>query len=154
MFASSKIRFGENFSKFGGILSFTSANQIPALTGKKILVVDDTQDIQYLESQFLKQAGAEVDFASNGLEAVHKALDGDHDAILMDLHMPILDGLMATQRLRENGYEKPIIAVTADCQQAVRKLAFEKGVNDYISKPLTGFRLLHALEQACTNHKS
>lgn len=119
------------------------------LNGKRILVVDDVSDNRLLESLFLRRMGAEVEFAINGLEAIKKASEGDHDAILMDLHMPVLDGIRATSRLRNEGYTKPIIAVTADGQQAMRRLAFEVGFDDYIAKPMTMLQLMHSLNRFC-----
>ncbi|MEZ0390908.1 MAG: response regulator [Pseudobdellovibrionaceae bacterium] len=117
--------------------------------GSRFLVVDDIQDNRTLESLFLQKTGAQVEFAINGLEAIDKALRGDFDAVLMDLHMPVLDGITAAAHLRHKGYKKPIIAVTADCQQVVRKLAFETGFDDFISKPLSSFQLLSSLRKFC-----
>lgn len=116
-----------------------------SLKGKKVLIVDDVKDNQMLESFYVRKAGCEVELASNGSEAVEKALNGDHDAILMDLHMPVLDGISATVRLRDKGYQKPIIAVTADTQSNVRHRAYQVGFNDFISKPLRRSELLQAL---------
>jgi hypothetical protein len=116
-----------------------------SLKGKKVLIVDDVKDNQMLESFYVRKAGCEVELASNGSEAVEKALHGDHDAILMDLHMPILDGISATVQLRDQGYLKPIIAVTADTQSNVRNRAYQVGFDDFISKPLRRSELLHAL---------
>jgi CheY-like chemotaxis protein len=118
-----------------------------SLKGKRILVVDDIFDNRNLESLYLRREGAEVDTANNGAEAVEKAMVGNHDAIVMDLHMPILDGLQATAQLREQGYKKPIIAVTADCMKEMRLMAFENGCDDYLSKPLGSFKLIQALHR-------
>lgn len=129
----------------------TEGNFFEDLKGKKILVVDDVRENQMIESIFLKRAGAFVDLASNGLEAIEKALNGSHDAVLMDLHMPYLDGLTATARLRDQGYSKPIIAVTADTQNSVRRRAIEVGFDDYLSKPLKAKDLLSVVAKFCGN---
>ncbi|MEK7356778.1 MAG: ATP-binding protein, partial [Bdellovibrionota bacterium] len=83
------------------------------LEGEKVLVVDDSVDNQILVEHFLQAAGAEVTKAMNGAEAIDKAMSGDFDVVLMDLQMPVLDGLSATHELRAKGYTKPIIALTA-----------------------------------------
>jgi hypothetical protein len=127
---------------------------LKSLAGKRILVVDDMEDNQILESHYLKRAGAHVDLASNGVEAVEKALQGDHDAVLMDLHMPLLDGLHATARLRREGYGKPIIAITADTEKEVKDRAFALGFTEYLSKPLSRFDLLKALGRFCCANSS
>lgn len=119
------------------------------LKGKKILVVDDLPDNRMLECLYLKRAGAQVEQACNGVEAVTKALLENPDAILMDLHMPELDGLGAISRLRKEGYIKPIIAITANGQQSVRQIAFELGVDEYISKPLMNSEWLKCVARLC-----
>lgn len=123
---------------------------LEVLKGKKVLVVDDLLDNRLLEILFLKKAGVLVEQACNGIEAVAKALVQHFDAILMDLHMPELDGLGATARLRKEGFINPIIAVTANGQQNVREIAFSVGVDDYISKPLSNRELLESLARHCT----
>jgi CheY-like chemotaxis protein len=115
------------------------------LKGKRILIVDDIIENQMLESIYLKKVGAEVECAGNGLEAVEKAMCGTHDAILMDLHMPYLDGITATVRLREKGYQKPIIAITADGRHSIEMRAQEVGFSDYLVKPLYSSDLIEAL---------
>lgn len=124
------------------------------LKGKKVLVVDDISDNRILESLYLKKVGADVSYASNGIEAIEMALKMDPDAILMDLHMPYMDGMGATARLRDRGYSKPIIAVTADCQQMVRKRAFEVGFDDYLSKPLSFLQLMITLARFVSQQSS
>jgi CheY-like chemotaxis protein len=133
----------------GGILTEVDVLNPANLRGKRVLVVDDVQENQVLESHFLIRAGAEVELASNGLEAVEKALHGNHDAILMDLHMPILDGLAAAMRLREKGYTKPIIAVTADAMDSMRDRAFNTGFNEYLLKPVMRVDLICAVRRIC-----
>lgn len=133
----------------GGHLTENCQINSKNLIGKKVLVVDDISDNRLLESLFLKKAGAEVEYAANGFEAVEVALREDPDAILMDLHMPMMDGIGATARLRDRGYRGPIIAVTADCQQMARKRAFEVGFDDYLSKPLTFLQLMVTLSRFC-----
>lgn len=118
-----------------------------SLRGKRILVVDDVIDNQILECCFLRRLGVITDVASNGVEAVQKALTGNYDAVLMDLHMPEMDGISATVQLRSQGFQKPIIAVTADVLDTIRQRVLSSGFNDYLSKPLCFQGLTGSLEK-------
>ncbi len=106
------------------------------LKGLKILLVEDVVDNQALMAHFLNLAGARVDVANNGNEGVAKALAGDFDAILMDIQMPVLDGYEATRQLRHQGYQAPIIALTAHALTEEREKSIEAGCNDHLSKPV------------------
>ena len=117
------------------------------LKGKKFLVVDDTIDNQILERMYLVSAGANVDLAANGEEGIRKALADDYDAILMDLHMPEVDGFIATKQLRKNGFSKPIIAVTANVLPETKETVLTSGFNEYLTKPLSRAALLETIDQ-------
>lgn len=111
------------------------------LTGVRILVADDGPDNQRLVSYMLRQAGAEVEIAGDGLEVVEagrasQASGRQYDVILMDIHMPLLDGYDATQRLRVAGYSRPIIALTAGTRAGDRDHCLRAGCDDYMSKPV------------------
>ena len=106
------------------------------LDGIRVLFVDDSEDNQKLISHFLKGAGASVDLAGNGREGVDRAMQGDYNVVLMDVQMPILDGYLATSELRKNGYERPIIALTAHAMKEERQKCLKVGCNDYMTKPL------------------
>lgn len=106
------------------------------LKGLNILVVEDSMDIQALVSKYLKYAQAEIEMANNGREGVKKALAEDFDLVLMDISMPILDGFEATRELREHGYKKPIIAMSAHAMKEEKEHALQVGFNDYITKPM------------------
>ncbi|MES2963983.1 MAG: response regulator [Bdellovibrionota bacterium] len=106
------------------------------LFGIKVLVVDDACDNRTLMSRFLTGAGAEVACAEHGREGVDKALAGSFDVILMDIQMPILDGYAATQELRNNGYDRPIIALTAHALKEERERSLSAGCDDHLTKPI------------------
>ena len=106
------------------------------LQDMNVLLVEDVVDNQALMVHFLNFAGAHVDVASNGSEGVEKALTGNYDAVLMDIQMPVLDGYQATQQLREQGYETPIIALTAHAMAEERERSLQAGCNDHLSKPV------------------
>ncbi len=106
------------------------------LAGVKILVVDDAPDNQVLISRFLKSAGAEVELAGNGVQAVEMAMNGDHKIVLMDIQMPQLDGYEATAMLRHQGYKQPIIALTAHAFKEERDRCISVGCTDHLTKPI------------------
>ncbi|HYX36332.1 MAG TPA: response regulator [Oligoflexus sp.] len=83
------------------------------LEGAKVLPADDTLDNPCLVAKYLTRAGATVDVAGDGEEAVTMAQAGDYDVVLMDIQMPKLDGYEATAKLRNEGYERPIVTLTA-----------------------------------------
>lgn len=98
---------------------------VAALSGVSILLVEDSEDNQSLLSRFLTLEGAQVDQANNGAEGVDKAVNGDHDVILMDIQMPIMDGYGAITCLRQKGFDKPIIALTAHGMKEDRQRCLE-----------------------------
>lgn len=118
-----------------------------SLKHRRILVAEDNPINQQLALEFLTQRGAVVDIAENGRVAIAKITEGDYDAVLMDIHMPELDGLGATRILREQGITIPIIAVSADALQERKVSAMEVGCNGYVTKPIDFDLLVAALEE-------
>jgi CheY-like chemotaxis protein len=117
------------------------------LSGLEILVVEDVTDNQDLFRLFLEAAGADVDIAKNGQEAIDKAPLG-YDVILMDIQMPILDGLSATRVLRTNGLTTPIIALTAHAMPEEIAKSKAAGCVDHVAKPVTSQALVAAIARA------
>ncbi|MEK6556494.1 MAG: response regulator, partial [Bdellovibrionota bacterium] len=110
--------------------------QSTALNGVKVLLVEDSVDNQVLVSRFLTREGAIVDLASNGVEGVQKAMGGDHNLVLMDIQMPELDGYGAISQLRQKGFTKPIIALTAHGMVEDRQKCLAIGLTDHLTKPV------------------
>lgn len=102
-----------------------------------ILLVEDDPLISRMLSLRLKLRGHAVTLAENGQAGVRMALDAPYDLILMDMHMPVMDGHEATRRLREAGYKGAIVAVTASVMSQESDAAIESGCDDYICKPVT-----------------
>ncbi|MGB8841586.1 MAG: response regulator, partial [Aliidongia sp.] len=108
-------------------------------TGKgRILVVDDNAINQEIALTLLSDAGYEVSLAKDGRQAVDAWRDQDYDAILMDVQMPVLDGIKATREIRAlegKGRHVPIIAMTAGAMSGDHDACLAAGMNDYVSKP-------------------
>jgi PAS domain S-box-containing protein len=117
----------------------------------RILVAEDNQVNQKIAQKILQKMGYRADLAGNGLEAIESVHRQHYDVVLMDLHMPEMDGIEATRRIVE-GYPKKkrprIIAVTADAMEGDRERCMGAGMDDYISKPIQIAELQKALERA------
>ena len=116
------------------------------LQGLRALVVDDSETNRELLKIVLGEAGAVVEIAENGVQAVDR-LQGNEsvDVVLMDMQMPVLDGYGATQQLRNQGFDKPIIALTANSMIGDEDRCLAVGCTDYVSKPINFDILLEKL---------
>lgn len=125
-----------------------------AIAGVRVLLAEDHPDMQLAVARLLEQAGALVETARDGREAVSKTLSGNFDIVLMDLRMPIMDGLQATRQLRQEGCRVPIVAITADPATLRRAEAVDAGCDACLSKPFTlsdlmaSIRFLHGRQLA------
>ncbi len=122
-----------------------------------ILLVEDIKINQMMAKALLEKSGQKVDTADNGVEALGKVQANDYDAVLMDIHMPKMDGVEATKHIRalsdQTKASIPIIALTADIETSNLKEYIACGMNDTCSKPLniaiilqTLMQLIHAKE--------
>lgn len=117
------------------------------LKGMHIALVEDSPDNRALLEYFLRDSGAEVVMAEDGREGVQKVLQEQPDAVIMDIQMPNMDGHEATRRLREKGFAKPIIALTAHAMREERERCLASGCTDYLTKPLRRDLLLEVLQR-------
>lgn len=117
------------------------------LHGKHVLLAEDNEVNQQVATAFLQSAGMEVSIACNGLKAVELARSGRFSAILMDMHMPEMDGLEATRQIRAISAcaSVPIIAMTAAVMQQDQKACFDAGMNGFVGKPIDPYELISAL---------
>lgn len=117
----------------------------------KILAVEDNAINQALIKAQLDELGIAFDMASNGQEAINAVQNHQYDLILMDCHMPIVDGFMATHAIRrmkdESKSKTIIIALTADALQGDRERCLIEGMDDYIGKPFKRDELIKILEK-------
>lgn len=105
------------------------------LSGIHILLVEDNLMNVLVAQRYLERWGASIDVAMNGLEALHKIDPEKHRLVLMDLHMPIMDGYEATTKMRENGITIPIIALTANLPEEITSKVKQSGIDDIVIKP-------------------
>lgn len=117
------------------------------LSGVKVLLAEDALDNQLLLSTVLKGRGATVKVADNGLEAVSLAMENGFDIILMDIQMPKMNGYEATKALRESGYRRPIVALTAHAMQKERQQVREAGFDCQLTKPVNLDELLKTVRR-------
>jgi CheY-like chemotaxis protein len=127
--------------------------KVPSL---QVLLAEDGKTNQLLAVALLNQWGHKVTVANNGQEAVERWRATAFDLILMDVQMPVLDGLEATRQIREEEGERrqhiPIVAMTARSMSGDRELCLAAGMDDYVSKPVRREELYAALQQIWRRH--
>ncbi|HJV66201.1 MAG TPA: PAS domain S-box protein [Geomonas sp.] len=130
----------------------TAEPDLSAIAGARLLLVEDNDINQEVALDLLKGAGFAVDLAANGAIAVESVRDNDYDLVLMDVQMPVMDGLMATRKIRLlPGRDRlPIVAMTANAMLQDRERCLEAGMNDHVGKPINPEelwdKLLHWIE--------
>jgi len=126
-----------------------------SIEGKRILIVEDNMMNIMVLRQFLERWGVKAEIAMNGREAIDRMKEAHFDAVLMDIHMPEMDGIEATIEIRKLPEERkrnvPIIALTAENEMQFRQRVYEVGMNDYIFKPFNPEDLKERLGYALYN---
>lgn len=115
-----------------------------------VLIVEDTEVNQRVVRIMLEQLGLKVSVASHGEEALQLCREHAFDLIFMDCQMPVMDGFIATEQIRdmnEWGAHVPIIALTANVVKEDQQRCFEAGMNEFVAKPVTKARLQQIFEQ-------
>ncbi|KPL97349.1 hybrid sensor histidine kinase/response regulator [Vibrio splendidus] len=113
----------------------------------KVLVVDDIKMNQIIIQQMLRKHEIEPATASNGVEAFELASDNEYDIVFMDCRMPVMDGFEATEKLRDKGYVRSIVALTAGTTLEERERCIQCGMDDILSKPYTANDLKEMLKK-------
>lgn len=103
---------------------------------KKILVAEDN-DSNFILMTYILRKYYSYERAKNGQEAVDMVENGAYDMVLMDIKMPVMDGLEATKAIKEKHPDLPIVALTANAFDSDRQLAVQAGCNDFLSKPVS-----------------
>ncbi|WP_158224647.1 response regulator [Agaribacterium haliotis] len=143
---------GENWQKQADEHNYQYSLYIPA----KILVAEDSPSNQAVIKSILKNLGVEVDIANNGQEAVEKAQQNSYDLILMDMAMPIKDGISASKEIIKQAgstHRCPILALTANAYKEDRQRCSEAGMSDFISKPIDVALFREKISYWCGQHR-
>ncbi len=125
------------------------AAHLSAIAGARVLLVDDNDLNQQVGAELLSGAGLVVDVAQNGQVALDMLAQTPYDLVLMDMQMPVMDGLTATRHLRQNPAwaQLPVLAMTANAMSRDRDLCLEAGMNGHLAKPIDPDELFAALLQ-------
>lgn len=123
--------------------------------GAAVLLVEDNVNNQFVASQFLDKYNCKVTIAENGVEALEHIERSAFELVLMDIHMPIMDGIEATRIIRSKPKYAtlPIIALTANALEGDRELFLRVGMNDYLSKPIKSKLLMSMLDTFLSSNK-
>ncbi|EAQ96635.1 response regulator [Congregibacter litoralis] len=123
--------------------------EVPARFQGKVLLVDDNATNMLLGRLILESLGVSVEEARDGAAAVQRALEEDFDLVLMDLNMPVMDGVAATTSIRRERSEEalPVVALTAYASSEERERCLQVGMNDYLTKPIVRDRLAEQLNR-------
>ena len=138
----------------------TSSLEVPATRSLNVLLAEDSEINILFMSTMLKKAGHKIDVVGNGQLAYQILCDNDYDIVFMDMHMPIMDGIEATKKWREeeamrvNMNKIPIIALTANVSEDDRLRCLNAGMNEFLTKPVSPERLTEILDIYCLNQKS
>ncbi len=111
---------------------------------KRILVAEDN-DSNYILMTYILKRDYEFVRAANGQEAVDLADGGNIDLVLMDVKMPMMDGLEATRIIKERHPQLPVIALTANAFDSDRQLALDAGCDDFLAKPISSAKCLETI---------
>ena len=121
--------------------------QIRKVLNGCILLAEDNIDNQRLFDMYISRTGARLVIVNNGAEAVDKANNQHFDLILMDKLMPVMGGIEAVKELRDTGYKKPVVALTANATQQDREECLSAGCDDFLTKPVDMVKFMAILEK-------
>ncbi|WP_371378332.1 response regulator [Thalassotalea aquiviva] len=123
--------------------------------GVTILLVEDNETNQELATALLERVGAEIHIAENGQIAIEMIAQNSFDLVLMDIQMPVMDGLTATRKIRSNTKfdQLPIIAMTANAMVGDKEASIAAGMNDHINKPIDVKELYEVIQQFLPEHR-
>ncbi len=120
--------------------------EMPVLQGK-VLVVDDVEANRKLISYFVGKTGVQVDLAGNGQQALGLLEQTSYDLVFMDMQMPVMDGITATENIRARHWDVPVIMLTANAYPEDRRRCAQAGANDFLCKPVSNQQINEILMQ-------
>jgi CheY-like chemotaxis protein len=122
-----------------------NTENLELLKDKKILLCEDKSINVLIIKKILSSIGIKTDVAENGFEGLHKVKNNHYDLILMDIRMPVMDGLTATKKIRLFNKTTPIIALSANAHQEDIEKSINSGMNSHLSKPIEKQKLFETL---------
>ena len=125
-----------------------------ALQGVRVLLVEDNEINQQVAREILEHEGAQVAIAANGEEALRAVAAHRFDVTLMDMHMPVMDGVQAAREMRQRGIAMPIVAMTASAMASDRERCLAAGMNAFATKPIDPARLVRVLRELLPGHEA
>jgi signal transduction histidine kinase len=148
----------ETFSNKSSGGNSTVEPSVLTVTKRTILIVEDNVLNQKILANYLKQMNCLTQIANNGKEAIEKYDDFNYDLILMDIEMPIMNGLEATRQIREkeklSGAHTPIVGISANALKDQIEKAIASGMDDYITKPFHKEDIEKAIGKYCDSHSA
>ncbi len=142
-------------------VNFTNKKKTPTLADKvlnrmrksnrlenvRILLAEDSEDNETLIRMYLSKEGAKITYVRNGLEAIEAVKAQEFDVILMDIQMPLLDGLEATRQIRQNGFKSSIIALTGQALRDDAEKSLKAGCDSHLTKPVRKESLIEEIQK-------
>lgn len=119
-----------------------------------ILLAEDNKVNAKIASKILEKLGIQSTIVENGEQALHQAMNRDFDLVLMDVNMPVMDGITAAEKIRELSFPKnkmPILALTANAMMEDKERCLRAGMNGFISKPINITRLIEELDKVLSS---
>ena len=122
---------------------------IKLLKTKKVLLAEDNKINQVIAKKLFSKLGYDVDIVNDGAEALKTAMSKTYDIIFMDMQMPIMDGVSATQKIIESMPENypAIIAMTANVLESDKQKCFDAGMVEFLAKPIDANKVIEVLQQ-------
>ena len=138
------------------LITIKTYGEAPLWEGARVLLVEDNTVNQMLATAMLKKGNMSVEVASNGLDAIHALTDRAFDVVLMDVQMPVMDGLEATRSIRDvlQFQDLPVIAMTANAMRGDRERCIDAGMNDYITKPIDREAMYRTIGRWLNQHET